>query len=208
MSAQISSDQAQQRTLLIQPSRQCVQRTTELVLRKNIEYCGLDGAFLTHCWLRWLRGVLLQWNDPKHTRNHRIRPVENQDSSILFNVLQVYGRTLAKWLNASQRKRPGIAAGPCLLLGSEQLDLEIHAAHTAHSAAALGHTAAAGVLLRQFGDHGLCGDQKRRYRSRVLDRHANHLGGVDDALGDQVDVFASLRVEAVGILVLFEDFAD
>src|SRR5450755_5033814 len=95
MSAQISSDQAQQRTLLIQPSRQCVQRTTELVLRKNIEYCGLDGAFLTHCWLRWLRGVLLQWNDPKHTRNHRIRPVENQDSSILFNVLQVHGRTLA-----------------------------------------------------------------------------------------------------------------
>jgi hypothetical protein len=43
-----------------------------------------------------LRGVLLQWNDPKHTRNHRIRPAENQDSSILFNVLQVYGRTLAK----------------------------------------------------------------------------------------------------------------
>src|SRR5450631_1066233 len=95
MSAQISSDQAQQRTLLIQPSRHCVQLTTDLVLRKNIEYCGLDGAFLTHCWLRWLRGVLLQWNDPKHTRNHRIRPVENQDSSILFNVLQVHGRTLA-----------------------------------------------------------------------------------------------------------------
>jgi hypothetical protein len=39
---------------------------------------------------------LLQWNDPKHTQNHRIRPVENQDSSILFNVLQVHGRTLAK----------------------------------------------------------------------------------------------------------------
>src|SRR5450631_1032497 len=112
MSAQISSDQAQQRTLLIQPSRHCVQLTTDLVLRKNIEYCGLDGAFLTHCWLRWLRGVLLQWNDPKHTRNHRIRPVENQDSSILFNVLQVHGRTLARptcavaWSRASSRPFP------------------------------------------------------------------------------------------------------
>jgi hypothetical protein len=44
---------------------------------------------------------LLQWNDPKHTRNHRIRPVENQDSSILFNVLQVHGRTL---VTASRRE--------------------------------------------------------------------------------------------------------
>ena len=65
-----------------------------------------------------------------------------------------------------------------------------------------------GVLLRQFGHHGFGGDQQRRNRSRVLDRHTNHLGRVDDALGDQVDVFAGLRVEAVGILILFEDLAD
>src|SRR5450631_1295429 len=116
MSAQISSDQAQQRTLLIQPSRHCVQLTTDLVLRKNIEYCGLDGAFLTHCWLRWLRGVLLQWNDPKHTRNHRIRPVENQDSSILFNVLQVYGRTLARRgrFHSSAISRVSATSIPCV----------------------------------------------------------------------------------------------
>ena len=51
---------------------------------------------------------------------------------------------------------------------------------------------AAGVLLRQFGDHGFGGDQESRDGSRVLDRRTNHLGRVDDALGDQVAVF-SLR---------------
>ena len=35
-----------------------------------------------------------------------------------------------------------------------------------------------------------------------------HLGRVDDALGDQIAVFARLRVEAVGLLILLEDLAD
>src|SRR3954452_13076868 len=82
---------------------------------------------------------------------------------------------------------------------------EIHAAH----AAARRHAGAgAGVLLRQFGDHGFGGDQESRDGSRVLDRRANHLGRVDDALGDQVAVFAALRVEPVVVLVLLEDLAD
>src|SRR5216684_3046437 len=106
-----------------------------------------------------------------------------------------------------QSKRPGIAAGPFLLLCSERLDLEIHTTHAAHAAAAQRH-AAAGVLLRQFGHHGFGGDQQRRDRGRVLDRHANNLGRVDNALGDQVDIFAGLRVEAIRILVLLEDLAD
>src|SRR5258707_8091959 len=80
--------------------------------------------------------------------------------------------------------------------------------HAAHAAAARGHTAAAGVLLRQFGHHGFGGDQKCGNRCCVLDRRTNHLGRVDDALRDQVDVFAGLRVEAVGVLVLLEDLAD
>src|SRR6202011_3426765 len=42
----------------------------------------------------------------------------------------------------------------------------------------------------------------------VLDRGADHLGRVDDALGDQVDVFAGLGVEAIRILILLEDLAD
>src|SRR6266481_6161950 len=64
-----------------------------------------------------------------------------------------------------------------------QAGSEIHAAH----AAARGHAAAAGC---------------------VLDRRPHDLGRVDDALGDQVDVFARLRVEAVGVLILLEDLAD
>src|SRR5258705_9442284 len=103
-----------------------------------------------------------------------------------------------------QSKRPGIAAGPFLLLCSEWLDLEVH---TTHAAATRRH-AGAGVLLRHFGHHGFGGDQERRDGSRVLDRYANHLGRVDDALGYQVDVFAGLRVEAIRILILLEDLAD
>jgi len=87
----------------------------------------------------------------------------------------------------------------------EWLDLEVHAAH----AAAGGHAAGArAALLGQFGDHGFGGDQESRDGGRVLDRRANHLGRVDDALGDQVAVFAGLRVEAVVVLLLLEDLAD
>src|SRR5882672_9026084 len=93
------------------------------------------------------------------------------------------------------------------LLSAERLDLEVHTTHTAHAAATRRY-AAAGVLLRYFRYHGFGGDQQRGNRSRVLDRHANHLGRVDDALGDQVAVFAGLRVEAVGILILLEDLAN
>src|SRR5882672_8348587 len=104
-----------------------------------------------------------------------------------------------------QSKRPGIAAGPFLLLCSERLDLEVH---TTHAAAPRRHAAAACVLLRHFGHHGFGGDQQRRDRGRVLDRHTHDLGRVDDALGDQVDVFAGLGVEAIGVLILLEDLAD
>src|SRR5665647_1495598 len=83
--------------------------------------------------------------------------------------------------------------------------LEVHAAH----AAARGHTAtSASVLLRQFGHHGFGGDQQSRDRRRVLDRRTDHLGGVDDALLDEVAVFAGLRVEAVSIRLVLEDLAD
>src|SRR5437016_1266181 len=85
-----------------------------------------------------------------------------------------------------------------------QAGSEIHAAH----AAARGHAAGRSVLLRQFGDHGFGGDQESRDRRRVLDRRTNDLGRVDDALGDEVAVFAGLRVEAVRILLLLEDLAD
>jgi hypothetical protein len=60
-----------------------------------------------------LRAVLLQWNDPKHTRNHRFRLIGNQDLSMFFNALQVYGRKLAKL--------DGLADGPApAVLGLEE----------------------------------------------------------------------------------------
>ena len=82
--------------------------------------------------------------------------------------------------------------------------LEVHTTH----AAARRHCGAGSRLLRQLGDHGLGGDQQRRNRSCVLDRHAHDLGRVDDALGDQVAVFAALRVEAIAVLFLLQDLAD
>src|SRR5882672_4713010 len=107
-----------------------------------------------------------------------------------------------------QSKRPGIAAGPFLLLCSERLDLEVHTTHAAHAATARRHAASTCVLLRNFSHHGFGGDQESRNRSRVLDRGADHLGRVDDALGDQVAVLAGLAVEAVGVLILLQDLAD
>src|ERR1700730_13396746 len=82
---------------------------------------------------------------------------------------------------------------------------EIHEAY----AAARGHAAAAaGVLLRQFGHHGFGGDQKSRNRGCVLDRRTNHLGRVDDALLDEVAIFAGLRVKAPIVGLVLEDLAD
>src|SRR5437879_11238555 len=86
--------------------------------------------------------------------------------------------------------------------------LEVHATHAAHAAATRRHAGAAGGLLRQLGHHSFGGDQQRRDRGRVLDRHTNDLGRVDDALGDQVAVLAGLAVEAIGVLVLLEDLAN
>jgi hypothetical protein len=67
--------------------------------------------------------------------------------------------------------------------------------------------AAACVLLRHFGCHGFGGDQKCSDQGRVLDRRANHLGWVDDPLGDQIAVLAgqtSLTSSLTGIGLLKE----
>jgi hypothetical protein len=42
----------------------------------------------------------------------------------------------------------------------------------------------------------------------VLQSRTHDLGRIDDALGEHVDVLAVLGVKAVGILILFKDFAD
>jgi hypothetical protein len=52
VAAQIAGRQAYQRALAIQPLRDRLQLAADLVPRKDLEYGGLDGAFLTHCQLR------------------------------------------------------------------------------------------------------------------------------------------------------------
>jgi hypothetical protein len=52
LAAQVPRHQADQRGLAIQPLRHRLQFAANLVLRKHLEYSGLDGALLTHCRLR------------------------------------------------------------------------------------------------------------------------------------------------------------
>src|SRR6185312_528193 len=101
-------------------------------------------------------------------------------------------------------ERPGSETEPFLHLGAQRVGLEVHTTH----AAARRHGGAGRGFPREFGDHGLSGDQKRRNRSCVLDSDTHNLGRVDDALADQVAVLAGLRVEAVAVLLLLQDLAD
>jgi hypothetical protein len=50
--AQVRRDQAGQLTVVIEPRRHRPQLTADLVSGKQIEYAGLDRAFLAHCRLR------------------------------------------------------------------------------------------------------------------------------------------------------------
>src|ERR1700680_2499129 len=133
--------------------------------------------------------------------------------SVSFLTFGTRNRTSANRIPPSRKMVGAKAKGPALppnlsyLLCSERLDLEVHTTHAAHPPARR-HAASTCVPLRNFGHHGFGGDQESCDRGRVLDRHTNNLGRVDDALGDQVPVFAGLGVEAVGILILLEDLAD
>src|SRR5262245_33921912 len=79
----------------------------------------------------------------------------------------------------------------------------IHATH-----AATGHGRHRCLLLGSLGDHRLGGDEQASNRGRILQRRADYLGWVDDAVRHEVLKLAGLRVEAesVGIIVL--DLAD
>jgi hypothetical protein len=66
ISAQVRRDQAGQLAVLIEPGGHRLQLATDLVPGEQIEYAGLDRAFLAHRRLRWLRVVLWnQWLDAK-----------------------------------------------------------------------------------------------------------------------------------------------
>ena len=50
--AQLRGNPTADLAMIVQQIGHRLQLTTELVLRENIEYTGLDGAFLPHCRLR------------------------------------------------------------------------------------------------------------------------------------------------------------
>ena len=78
---------------------------------------------------------------------------------------------------------------------TQEMDLVAHSAH-----AAARHRRMRRVLLRQLGNHGLGGDQEAGDRGRVLQRAADDLGRVDNALRDEVAVLPGLSVEAEGVV--------
>jgi len=66
VSAQILRHQPEQSAMAVQPLRHPPQLLADLVPGEEIEYAGLDGAFLAHCQLRRLRvGLWNQWLDAK-----------------------------------------------------------------------------------------------------------------------------------------------
>src|SRR5271170_1752396 len=101
-------------------------------------------------------------------------------------------------------KKPGIIPGP--LSFQLRANLVVHTAHATHATTRHGRSAT--VLLRSFGDHSFCGDQKPGDRRRILQRRSNNLSRVNDPLGDEIYVFSPLGVEAKVILTRFQDLAD
>jgi hypothetical protein len=79
VATQIASHQAHQRALPIQPLRDRLQLAADRVPGKDLEYSGLDGAFLTHCRLR-RQGLRFGFNGmhPQPTRNRRALPALNR----------------------------------------------------------------------------------------------------------------------------------
>jgi hypothetical protein len=80
------------------PARRCPPLlTADLVCGEELEYAGLDRAFLAHCRLRWLRVVLRQqWLAPKSTRRRRALLTQKREPSRHFNALTfVDGHELA-----------------------------------------------------------------------------------------------------------------
>src|SRR3954470_11466925 len=69
--------------------------------------------------------------------------------------------------------------------------LEVHAAHATVATRHAGRS-----LLRLVGDDCLSGEEQRGDRCGVLQCRPGHLGGLDDALLDHVDVLAGRSVEA------------
>ena len=64
---QIAGHQAKQFAMLVQPSRHRLQLAADLVCGEDIEYAGLDGAFLAQCRLRRWQAFGISGMRPKIT---------------------------------------------------------------------------------------------------------------------------------------------
>ena len=93
VATQIAGHQAHQRVLPIQPLRDRLQFAADLVPGENLEYRGLDGAFLTHCRLR-RQGLCFGFNGmhPQPTRNRRALSALNRKSSCDSKILEFMDR--------------------------------------------------------------------------------------------------------------------
>src|SRR3954470_16533959 len=89
----------------------------------------------------------------------------------------------------SELSRSAGPSGPQLAVLKSGLEV-----HGAHATVATRH--AGRSLLRLVGDDCLGGEEQRGDRRAVLQRRPGHLGGLDDALLDHVDVLAGRGVEA------------
>src|SRR5579872_135496 len=78
----------------------------------------------------------------------------------------------------------------------------------AHAAVAVTATRCRRGLLRQFRNHRFGRHQQTGNGGCVLQGGAHHLGRVDDALGDHVDILFGLGIEAVRFRLVFQDLAD
>src|SRR5262245_10691457 len=86
---------------------------------------------------------------------------------------------------AHKKEAAGIAPAASIFLNAAFAaagDLEVHAAHAAHSAATA-HRHGWSILLRALGDHRFSRDQEAGDGGRVLKRAAHDLRRVDDAVG-------------------------
>ena len=82
VAVQVLRHRPEQRAMRIQPLRHRLQLAADLVPGKDIEYAGLDGAFLAHCRLRrWRFCFGISGLIPECTRNRRGSPAKNRDPS-------------------------------------------------------------------------------------------------------------------------------
>src|SRR6185295_3543230 len=88
------------------------------------------------------------------------------------STVEAFWRRLNENLPIPSQKRKAARRRPYVVMPMNGRGSEAHAAHPTHAATAAGHRRRR--FLRQFGDHGLGGDQQAGDRRGVLQRGAHH----------------------------------